>query len=56
MVSRVLSNSRGYIHKVELNPARPPAIDEAGIGSLVSSPGLGVKCFFTVSYANSCGK
>ena len=49
MISRVLINSSGYVHKVEVNPAIAPAIDEAGIGSLVSSPGLGVKCFLTVS-------
>lgn len=49
MVSRVFSNSRGYAHKVELNPATAPAIDEAGMGSFLSSPGFGVKCFLTVS-------
>ena len=48
-VSRVLSNSRGYVHKVELTPAQAPATNEAGIGSLGCSPGLADKFLLTVS-------
>lgn len=43
MVSLFFSNSRGYVHKVELNPATAPAIEEAGMGGFLSSPGFGVK-------------
>lgn len=48
-VRRVLTSSRGYVHKVELTPAQAPAISEGGIGIFEGSPGFGVKCFFTVS-------
>lgn len=42
------------MHSVELTPATAPAIDEAGIGIVGCSPGLGDNCFLTVSYANNC--
>jgi len=53
-VRRVLSSSRGYVHRVELTPATAPATDEAGIGIFGCSPDLGDSCFLTVSYANNC--
>lgn len=37
------------MHNVELTPAQAPAINEAGIGSLACSPGLGDKFLLTVS-------
>ena len=49
IVSRVLSNSRGYVHMVELTPAQAPAIIDAGIGSLACSPGFGDRFLLTVS-------
>lgn len=49
MVSRVLTNSRGYVTKVELTPAQAPAINEGGNGSLGASPGFEDKFLFTVS-------
>lgn len=54
MVNRVLINSSGYVHKVELTPAQAPAINDAGMGILGCSPGVGDKFLLTVSYANSC--
>lgn len=42
--------------KVEHTPADAPAIVEGGTGRNDGSPGLGVKKFFTVSYAKSCTK
>lgn len=42
--------------KVEHTPADAPAIVEGGTGRNDGSPGLGVKRFFTVSYAKSCTK
>ena len=55
IVNRVFNSSRGYVHKVEVNPARAPAIDEAGIGTFSSSPGR-VKYLFTISNTNNCTK
>jgi len=49
-----LTNSRGYVHIVELIPAQAPAIKDAGIGILDCSPGFGDRFLFTVSKANSC--
>jgi len=49
MVNRVLSNSRGYVHNVELTPAHAPAISDGGMGIFGGSPVLGVKTFLTVS-------
>lgn len=37
------------MHIVELIPATAPAIEDAGIGSMGCSPGLGVKWFLTIS-------
>jgi hypothetical protein len=54
IVNRVLTNSSGYVHKVELTPAHAPAINDAGIGSFGCSPGAGDNFLFTVSYAKSC--
>lgn len=56
IVKRVFSNSRGYVHNVELTPAQAPAINDGGIGSLGCSPGFGERFLLTVSYANSCRK
>ena len=49
IVNRVLSNSRGYVTKVELTPAHAPATRDAGIGILGCSPGMGDKFLLTVS-------
>lgn len=49
MVNRVLSNSRGYVHMVELTPAQAPAINDGGIGSLGCSPSFGERFLLTVS-------
>lgn len=49
IVSRVFSNSRGYVHIVEQTPAQAPAINDAGIGSLECSPGFGERFLLTVS-------
>ena len=56
MVSRVLSNSRGYVQRVELTPANAPATRDEGTGSLGGSPILGVKILLAVSKANNCKK
>jgi len=39
---------------VEVTPAQAPAINDAGIGNLDSSPGFGDRFLFTVSKVNSC--
>lgn len=54
IVNRVLSNSRGYVSKVELTPAQAPATSDGGKGILGDSPGAELKFFLTVSYANNC--
>lgn len=54
IVNRVLSNSRGYVHIVELTPAQAPAISDGGIESLGCSPGFGDSFLLTVSKAKSC--
>lgn len=53
MVIRVLSNSNGYVHNVELIPAKAPATREGGTGIFKGCSGLGVNIFLTVSYANN---
>lgn len=49
MVSRVLTNSSGYVSRVELTPAQAPATNEGGKGSLHCSPGFGERFLLTVS-------
>lgn len=49
MVSRVLTNSRGYVTKVELTPAQAPATNEGGMRNLGCSPAFGERFLLTVS-------
>ena len=51
MVIRVFNNSRGYVNNVEQTTTDAPATEETEKGIRGGSPGLGVKNFFTVSYA-----
>ena len=56
IVNRVLINSRGYVHSVELTPANAPATSEGGTGIFRSSPDLGVKNLLAVSKAKKLQK